>query len=166
MKIIFLDIDGVLCTTRAHIAQGEKKKEWHMTALDREGVGLLNAIHGYDPDNTRYVLSSTWRKQYSKEYMENHLKDFGWTGQFHDDWKTNEIPRRMLQPQGFRGAEVADWLERNEHSAYVIFDDGKDFLPNQMGNFVNTDHDYGISLGDYEKAMQILHGKKSDIYLV
>lgn len=158
MKIIFLDMDGVLCTARAHIAQRKVKTEWHMTALDREAVGLLNAIHEHDSDNTRYVLSSTWRTQYDQAYMEAHLRSFGWTGVFHYDWKTPKYQRTMSEHQGFRGVEVADWLNRNEHTTYAIFDDGTDFLESQQENFVNTRHDYGISYHDYVNAMRILHG--------
>lgn len=158
MKIIFLDIDGVLCTKRAHIAQRRFKTEWHMTAFDREAVGLLNAIHEHDPENTRYVLSSTWRTHYDQIFMENHLRSFGWTGVFHSDWKTVNLLRDPSAHQSFRGNEVKEWLDRNEHITYVIFDDGTDFLESQQENFINTRHDYGISYHDYINAMLILHG--------
>lgn len=163
MKIIFLDIDGVLCTTRAHIAQNRARTEWHMTALDRESVGLLNDIYNHDRDHTIFVLSSTWRIQYDEEYMTNHLRKFGWVGKFHDDWRTARIP-------GPRHGEIVDWLNRNGTAdPYVIFDDSLDagvVGKFRDSNFIQTDPDYGISLTNYNDAMHILHGKKSDIYLV
>lgn len=152
MKIIFLDMDGVLCTHRAHYAQGGHGL---MQVLDREGIELLNVLCEIsDVEEVKYVLSSSWRGVYSREWMETHLKKFGWTGQFHDDWAT-----KRLHLHGPRGMEVNEWLSRHsEVTKYVIFDDGTDFLEEQKPFFIHTHVYDGISFRNFEKAVSVLHG--------
>lgn len=147
MKIIFLDIDGVLCTFRSHIAQGSPGPG--MCALDREGVGLLNML--YDED-TFYVLSSSWRHFHDKSYMTNHLKKFGWSGQFHMDWCTQDF-------DGSRGEQIQEWLNRHsEVEKYVIIDDDSNMLKSQKRNFVKTIEYDGISWKNFQNAAKILFG--------
>jgi len=146
-------MDGVLCTVRAHLAQ--KSDAVPIQALDREGIGLLNLIHEYDPE-TRYVLSSTWRRHYEKDWMENHLKSYGWTGQFHDDWRTKPFVKMSSQ----RINEIEDWIERNQQrDRYVILDDiiyGNGFTGHEK--VVQTHCDDGISYQNFHQAFYILHG--------
>lgn len=150
MKIIFLDMDGVLCTHRAFFAQGEFGI---MRALDREAVQLLNVLCEIsDVEEVRYVLSSTWRKYNTREWMESHLKSFGWTGSFHDDWATKSL-------NGIRGLEVNEWLSRHsEVTNYVIIDDDSDFMEEQKSHFVQTHVYDGISFDNFIRAVNILHG--------
>lgn len=151
MKIIFLDIDGVLCTIRAHIAQ--RQRGW-MQALDREAVGLLNRLHEAKSDvPVRYVLSSTWRLFRDREWMEQYLKSYGWTGEFHDHWSTTQ------DPNGHRGTEVAIWLKHHpEVTSWVAIDDDRDFHENQMAHLANTDGYDGLRWLDFRRANLILHG--------
>ena len=58
MKIIFLDIDGVLCTSRSHLAKHGKgiMDEW-------DDVGALAIYRACKfGENVKIVVSSTWRK--------------------------------------------------------------------------------------------------------
>jgi hypothetical protein len=151
VKIIFLDMDGVLCTTRSHLAQGHDPAIWHQSALDREGVGLLNLLCE-EVGDVQYVLSSTWRRDYSKEWMESHLREFGWKGVFHDDWKTHFL-------NTIRGIEIEDWLNRHitEWDTFVILDDNSDMTPEQKEKyFVQTDAHNGIMFEHWQKARAIL----------
>ena len=153
MRVIFLDMDGVLCTYRAHEAQGIQKMPGHhgfMDALDREGVDLLNKITKLYPD-TVYVLSSTWRNFHSKEEMEEWLRRYGWTGRCHDDWRTVRL-------NGPRGLEIEEWLNRHltEWETYVILDDNSDMLENQKANFVQTDEWDGILTKHFNRIKQVL----------
>lgn len=148
MKIIFLDMDGVLCTLRSHMAQGSIKGIWHMAALDREAIGLLNRLSMRD---VKWVLSSTWRLHWTKEEMERHLKSFGWTGTFHEDWRTKQL-------NGIRGLEIREWLDRHvtEYETYAILDDNSDMLPEQMDAFVQTHVYDGLRWEDYDKLCKVL----------
>lgn len=151
MKIIFLDMDGVLCTTRSHIAQDQRGL---MEALDREAVGLLNRLAEVPGEDVRFVLSSTWRLIHDRGWMEEHLRKFGWRGQFHDDWRTIELT-------DVRGTEVEDWLHRHfEVTSFVILDDDADFLPRQMPRLVRTEFEDGLRWCDFLEANRLLHGDK------
>jgi hypothetical protein len=139
-------MDGVLCTIRAHLGQGSPGPG--MSALDREGVGLLNKLID---NNTYFVLSSSWRKLYSKEEMETHLKSYGWEGKFHDDWKTINLN------SGHRGTEINEWMYRNPGvERYLILDDDSDFDDNQFPSFVQTNSMDGISYNNFNDAIKIL----------
>ena len=145
MKIIFLDMDGVLCTNRAHIAQGIVGMPNHhpfMDALDREAIGMLNKLHE-KYDDILYVCSSTWRKQHTMFEMRDYLRLYGWTGDFHPDWKTDhEGP--------IRGNEIERWLIHHpETDNYIILDDNSDMLEHQKYHFVQTDSYDGISSQNY-----------------
>lgn len=151
MKVIFLDIDGVLCTVRSHIARGDLGL---MRALDREGVGLLNQVVD---DQTRFVLSSTWRLLHDREWMEDHLRMHGWIGQFHDDWRTKEISSMRG-----RGGEIAEWLGRHpDTDRFAIVDDDSDMLPEQMSMFVHTSTDDGFSWKNFMELSEVLHGDEN-----
>jgi hypothetical protein len=157
MKIIFLDMDGVLCTFKAHLAQGKPSKfHGFMEALDREAIGLLNYLHDYPEFDTKYVLSSAWRIFHTQEEMESHLKNYGWTGIFHEDWKTNSF-------NSIRGEEIQEWLERHpEVDGYVILDDDNDMTEEQIANhFVHTDEYDGISFKQFIQAERILYGTEA-----
>lgn len=150
MKIIFLDMDGVLCTNRAHVAQGYQDMPNHgfMDALDREGVGMLNRIHNkYHP--VQYVLSSTWRRFHTRTEMIEWLQRYGWTGEFHPDWATPYLGT-------IRGEEVKNWLDRHpEVSNYVILDDNSDMREDQKFHFVQTSDTDGISLRNYVQIEKV-----------
>jgi hypothetical protein len=150
MKIIFLDMDGVLCTQRAHIAQGLQHMPNHhpfMDALDREAVGMLNAFTAQF--YTKYVLSSTWRKQHTQTEMEQHLRKYGWKGEFHDDWKTDE-------DGPVRGWEIERWLgNHRDVTNYIILDDNSDMLDSQKFHFVQTDEWNGLTAQNYWQMEKI-----------
>ena len=144
MKIIFLDMDGVLCTNRAHVAQGliDPENHGYMDALDREAVGMLNKLQEKHPD-ILYVLSSTWRKLHPRAWMEQHLRKYNWKGEFHPDWKTDA--------EGIvRGEEIQRWLDAHRDvDTYVILDDDSDMLDKQNYHFVKTDSYNGITAENY-----------------
>lgn len=156
VKIIFLDIDGVLCTFRSHIGQDQHGQSGTMKALDREAVGLLNVLAEAGGVPVRYVLSSTWRKHFTKEGMTAHLRSFGWRGEFHDHWCT------VIRSQyGFRGYEVREWLLCHPDTVdWIAIDDNSDFTPEQKARLVLTHVDDGMSWENFLDANRILHGAR------
>lgn len=156
VKIIFLDIDGVLCTFRSHVGQDQHGKLGTMKALDREAVGLLNVLAEAGGTPVHYVLSSTWRKHFTRSKMTAHLRKFGWRGEFHKDWCTV-----IRLSSGFRGSEVAGWLnEHPEITEWVAVDDNSDFHPEQKARLVLTHVDDGMSWENFLDASRILHGAR------
>lgn len=155
MKIIFLDIDGVICTYRSHFANAGSglMLDWDATSCD-----LLRVL--CRRTDARIVVSSTWRlghhhddlfRQLRKYNLFDHLFASPREDSLGVHWRTASIPGQV------RGVEVDEWLTR--HSAvsnYVILDDSTDFLPHQMERFVNTEHVEGFGARDFIKACGIL----------
>jgi hypothetical protein len=152
MRIIFLDMDGVLCTWRSHTAQGIQGMPNHdpfMDALDREAIGMLNKFNEKHPE-TYYVLSSTWRKHHTFEEMYVYMNDeYGFNGDWHHDWKTDEDGL-------IRGDEIDRWLQAHpDTNNYLILDDNSDMLESQKYHFVQTDDYNGLTMRNYWQMERI-----------
>jgi len=114
MKVIFLDIDGVL---NAHY---NTKERWHgLIGIDPKHVKLFNQL--VEQVGAKVVLSSTWRRRDNwKEIMHEHGLDesifIGRTDYLGD----------------IRGKEIKKYLDTHpEIKQYAIIDDDSDMLPDQ-----------------------------------
>lgn len=126
MKVIFLDIDGVLNSQRTAVAFGRipfSTANDGRAALDEVAIRIIGGIAR--ASGAVIVLSSTWRK--------------------HSDWQKYgpdlDLPIIDRTPtlSGNRGPEIAVWLKLNhEVENYAIIDDDSDMLPEQMPFFVHT----------------------------
>ena len=160
MKLIFLDIDGVLVTQRSTLA-GDP---WCASRnFDPVAVKILNKITSHA--DVRLVISSTWR--FCEPSCRMALRVAGVTGIIYGDIKedTAELTyssrwwRTPLQGH-HRGREIAEWfIESNPQNteSYAIIDDDSDFLPEQLPFFVKCDGEVGIGLKQYEKLLEILN---------
>jgi len=133
IKVIFLDIDGVL----------------NVIPKDYDEYGGL--FHQHLVDNLKWiieetrakiVISSTWR--------------FGGLQRMKDMWEKRSLPGEIIDitPDCYdlvnegrfeyldhvdRGHEIDYWLEgRTDIENWVIIDDDNDFLPHQRHRFVRT----------------------------
>lgn len=145
MKVIFLDIDGVLNTCRTHV-----RRKDHYIGIEQRKVLLLKQI--VDATGAHIVLSSTWR---SSPDSFNDARLCLWTdGLVIFDVTPDYNFRRP------RGHEIADWLEQHpEVTHYVIIDDVDEFANGRLRkHFVQTDF-YGLGLTQLhcEKAIKILN---------
>ena len=139
MKVIFLDIDGVLNV----IPQGHDK--WGAIFHSHFVDNLKRII---DVTGAKIVISSTWRMSGLPGMIEMWLdrnlpgEVIGITPNFM--WKTGST----LQ----RGKEIDAYLEEHpEITNYVILDDDSDMEPHQLENFVltfgNKDHSDPVDIG-------------------
>jgi hypothetical protein len=146
-KIIFLDIDGVLCTQRTVYAS--EAAMWR--ELDTVAIRMLNKIAL--KTSAKFVLSSTWRKLQNDPTF---LHTCGFIGQFHRDWRTGN------SSSGFRGREVAEWLREHEGEweRYAILDDSTDFYDYMLPVFVRTCTDNGLLAEHYVKLLALLESKE------
>lgn len=143
-KVIFLDIDGVVCTRRVHVAYKDSGT-WHRP--DPVAVRLLNRLCA--DTGAVVVISSSWRNTDSRGDIEAMLRRGGFSGRFHDDWATPSLVG------GFRGDELAAWLAAHpETGAWVALDDGRDFHPGQ--NLVLTHGENGFMYEHYKAARAFL----------
>lgn len=113
MRVLFLDIDGVLNSEKyaRSLAKGG------MLGIDPEAVRILDEI--LEATGAKIVLSSTWRL-----YPDLRADVRKNVGEFIDVTKSLR--------SGFRGDEIREWLERHpEVTEYAILDDDSDFYADQ-----------------------------------
>lgn len=134
MKVIFLDIDGVLNSHRSAVAFGGMPFDAHAHRgrFDEIAVRLIGGIA--EVANAKIVLSSSWRNDVNWQQIGPAL---GLT-----------ILDRTPSMLGPRGKEIAAWLSSNpDVEAYAIVDDDGDMLPEQMPYFVHTNMTDGFTWG-------------------
>lgn len=145
-KIIFLDVDGVFASKRAHLAtSGGMVIHWN--AWDALAVRFMNDNFGPE-SGWQVVISSTWGKTFNFQAMMDIMGAAGLRLKVHNEWRTPEVGHYQ------RGEEIKLWLEQNEpdvikNGAYIIVDDNADMLEEQANNFVQTDTDNGILAAHY-----------------
>lgn len=154
MKIIFLDIDGVL-----NVIPHEYDQYGSLFHKQFEN-NLRNIIEKTD---AKIVISSTWRKS-GLHVMKSMWMHRGLAGEIIDCTPQIYYNHNKV----VRGHEIQEWLNKNPQvTSYVILDDDKDMLTYQLENFVlcaeNLNHDdcvdlgYGLTKKCAEKAILILN---------
>lgn len=137
MKVIFLDIDGVLNR------QGTKEKCGRFTGVDR---GLSEPFVNFvKTSGVNIVLSSTWRRH---PEMWDHLHEAG-------IYWIDKTPVTGT----WRGYEIQLWL--NDHPdvvSYCILDDLSPtaFMRHQRPFHVQTSEDEGLTSHDLERVRKVL----------
>lgn len=163
LKIIFLDIDGVLNSQDFYQKRFDKEKE---DEIDLLAIENLNRI--VDVTNANVVISSTWRRGSEICQLQELLDKFGFKGKVIG--KTPCLDNKFF----VRGNEVFGWLKRNvndfitgtsqgDSTTYIILDDDSDMLLCQKDNFIHIDSKFGLTKENAEQAIKILSkGKTND----
>lgn len=145
LKIVFLDIDGVLnCKTdfNKRVSCG---KCLGMDKVDR--LRTLLKLTG-----AKVVLSSTWRRYEDHcKYLRRHGVNFidSTPLSVKESWGGNYVRR---------GMEIDVWLKQHpEVHRYVILDDDSDMLKHQAKFFVQTSWETGLQDDHIEVAAKILN---------
>lgn len=150
MKIIFLDIDGVLTSLRTCTAL-DGGGMW--TEFDPVGVAIIKRL--CENHNYKIVISSTWRwgnvDKLHQQLEKHDLKKF-----LHKDWKTDLLNTN-------RGAEVQKWLNEHPGTEYLIFDDDSDFTDEQRRFHIHTDSMNGITDANIMDITKRLNGNTNII---
>jgi hypothetical protein len=140
MKVIFLDIDGVLNSTRSCIAlngYGSPRRPWK---LDPVAVNLLR--YYVEKTGAYIVVSSTWRLGGAARAA-GWFVNYGWFDAPVLDTTAKDFGRR-------RGEQIQEWLDAHDVEKYVILDDEDDMLTGQ--HLVRTDFDLGLTYADMKKV--------------
>lgn len=149
MKVIFLDIDGVLNAQQESICKNVRGT-MDYEGLNRIGIGLLREL--CELTGAKIVVSSTWRADGILP-ITGAFEALGWRGLIFSKTIIDVTPHLP----GVRGLEIQEWLESNPScDSYVIIDDDSDMLDSQKDHFVKTDNVIGFNLYDMVKAMDIL----------
>ena len=147
MKIIFLDIDGVLIN-KASLLKMESNY-----VPDQKCVQRLNDL--IKKPDANIVVSSCWRIGRTLAELRELLAGWGVEGIILD--KTSDP---ISSREGERGLEIQRWLEkRNERrgdvESFVIIDDNK-HMPTLLEFLVQTKFESGLTRPNMEQAVQIL----------
>lgn len=141
MKVIFLDIDGVLNDSME--IYNNTYDEYMDTPTDRHLQVLKDIV---DKTNANIVLSSSWRLfKNSRDIVKKRLSDFGMS--FIDS--TKEL--------GSRADEINEWLSRNTVERFVVLDD-EPISYSFPKNLVKTTFETGLLPEHGKKAIAILNG--------
>lgn len=110
MKVIFLDIDGVLNSYEYFVKTRDLNIQGIESEVDVEKIKLLK--QAIDETGAKVVLSSSWRYTKNAQYLKELLS--------HYDIYTDSTP--FIQNE--RGLEIKQWLLDNPNvEEYVILDD-------------------------------------------
>ena len=175
MKVLFLDIDGVLnsenwfayriyCVKNNmvnilmnFVDTDDRNIKHKLTMLDDRAIANLNRI--IEETGCKVVLSSSWRSSIESEniFTQNLLKLKGFKYEFYD-----VTPRLWFSDFSIRrGEEIKFWLdkesEKHEIESFVILDDDSDMLPEQMNNLIHIDGQVGLTDRDVLTAIEILN---------
>jgi hypothetical protein len=160
MKIIFLDIDGVLNSATymdevAHarpVGQYMSPLDHDLSLIDPVAVARLERIIASALD-VKIVISSTWRLLHPLDEIRGFLKARGG-----DQASKVIIDRTPGSSSGRRGPEINNWLELHSgpEDKFVILDDDADMMEWQLPFFVQTDFLTGLTDKHVEQAIRIL----------
>jgi hypothetical protein len=154
MKILFLDIDGVLNSD----SYDRRRDLSILSNIDESRLPLLKSI--VDETSAKIVLTSSWRKHWNSDenlcdesgiYITNTFAKFGL--KIYD-----KIPDLGYNK---RREEVKAWLARTTEpiESYVILDDNAFFWEELYEHLVKTNPRFGSGLEKEhcEKAIEILN---------
>lgn len=130
MKIIFLDIDGVVSNARIGYFN-----------LDIYVVNFLRWL--CQVAEAKIVIISTWRYSHKQDFWESIFGEY-----MHEDWATP-----ITKMSGNRGHDIRRWLEDHpEVTTYIILDDDRDFNKDQLPHLIQTNSVDGMLAKDMIQA--------------
>lgn len=137
MKVLFLDIDGVLNTPKLI-------KTFGYDYIDPVLVAIVAKI--VNETSAKIVLSSTWRKEevnrrLVEEALAQHYLEIHDCTPVFDGWVD-------------RCEEIREWLSDNEVSKFAILDDWED--AEVEGSFFLTDENRGLTVEIAERVIEHL----------
>ena len=157
MKVLFLDVDGVLNCVEDWIEEDVLGHPFNKgcNQINRTKLALLQRV--VNETGCKIVLSSTWRKFFELPVFHAMLKDRGFVSEA--DVFIGKTPEKFSN--SVRGVEIRMWLENHpEVTTYAIVDDDNDMLEVQTPYFVRTDNSRGMSYKDAVAIIAILNGGK------
>lgn len=174
VRVIFLDIDGVLNTIRAH----KKAEQEHAERVslprsskirwDADCIQNLNELIRIT--GAQIVFSSCWRSGYEQgkenkaiRRAEQLFREQGIVGRVigvTDD-------KLFFNGKHRRGEEIREWFKRHKNlkiKRYVILDDDNDFFKYQLYHHVKTNYEEGLSWIRVKEALHLLNKQERNIY--
>lgn len=156
MKIIFLDIDGVLNSTEYRKHMGRK---YYSEIIDRRKMPLLKKV--VDETDAKIVLSTSWRKFWNEG--EPQLDSVGrHINEVFTEFGLSVYSKTPVIENAGRSAEIKAWLDGKRYvDGYVILDD-KDFgwSSELRAHFIRTDcNGNGLDDSQVQDVIDVLNGR-------
>ena len=155
MKVIFLDVDGVLNRTAGAFYYTLALPGQRMYTLEKSTVEVFAFYLKHLPQDVKIVVSSSWRVQF--ESGEDFAKMIGIDpSRMHPDWRTYS---NGGDAGNGRSMDIQAWLkEHPDVSTYVIVDDTDykyaQFFPRDR--FVQVDGMMGLTYENLEDILRKL----------
>lgn len=191
MKVIFLDIDGVLNSQdwyvyrRDNIPMDSVQGQYPFYEFDPRAVERLNRIIA--ETGAKIVVSSSWRSGESVESLQKLLDSVGvkgevvgltphlWCKRPYPDSDGYRVPRGCeidwwldnhgeFQRINWSKEEQIKYLQLSKVKNYIILDDDSDMLYGQREHFIRTGHDTGLTDELADLAINILNKDLTEIY--
>ena len=158
MKVIFLDIDGVLNSEEFAIWCNEFPefvKKSGSNWVDPDAVKMITTI--CEEHDVKLVISSSWRMfdvQSTIDYFKNY-RDLTPLCKYIVGVTSRNMDDRIWES---RGEEIQQYLDAHpEVENYVIVDDDNDMLDSQRDHFVKCSYMFGLIPNRVEKIIEILN---------
>lgn len=141
MKILFLDIDGVLNSASVLHQKGRGD------AICEKMVARVNQI--IEATGCKIVISSTWRLLHKIDQLKQILITYGLL-----DVIIDYTPH--FEYQRIRGDEIQAWLDKNPVNKFVILDDNSDMGDDLINRLVQTTWQNGLEDSHVKRVINIL----------
>jgi len=156
MKLIFLDIDGVLNSHdffyKRHETTGKMQGGCRRESIDPDALRRLERI--INETGAKIVISSSWRIGRETVEIKELLRIAGfkhWQEIIDRTPSTSSLTER-------RGEEIRMWLDKNPENIgnFIILDDDSD-MDKLMDRLVHTDWEHGLTDVETENAIARLN---------
>lgn len=164
MKLIFLDVDGVLNSEEYLVKEHDRlgHETYVRTYLKQGGIPFTPSCLSFlryiiDKTNALICVSSTWRlSEDQKERLNIAL------GAYSDNI-IGYTP--YLGAEKARGLEIKQFIDKLKEikcplENYIILDDDDDMLEEQMEHFIKIDFKTGLTMADAIESVEKLNSKE------
>lgn len=145
MKIIFLDLDGVICTRFHRLIEVNGN---HFCPLNKRCIRNVNKIT--DATDAKIVISSCWRIGERWESLIQYFKECGIKAEI-----IGKTPI-LREADRIRGDEIQEWLNENPTESFAIIDDDSD-MGELLPFLVQTETRKGLTDKQVDEAIKILN---------
>ena len=144
LKVLFLDIDGVLNSHQYKFKYG--LRNGHI--MFPEHIEVLKYIIDNVKD-LKIVISSTWRHNHSLDYFKEFFVNFGIS--------MSVVYDKTPSMSSIRGEEIEEWLKHNEVESFAILDDDSD-MGHLIDNLIQTNGNYDLTYYEASSVICLLNG--------
>lgn len=153
MRVLFLDIDGVICTTLSTRLSALLRLPLERQVFDPLALHWLRRL--VRRSGAEIVLCSSWRD--ALEVEDPLCRAF--IANLYDRLARNGTPISDAAPRlpgGNKGEEILAWLAEHPGARYVILDDHDRFVPEVRPHWVPVPENRGLRRRQAEAALKLL----------